>query len=205
MQTDKASLKDKWKKKREEAYEGSVMHFMRSFYKNSLAEDGFEVKGLATEPNIEKQRVKKLFKYAEVNKTDGTIIAESNNNKDSLTYYRKIMAQPDELITDDKLMYSNRKIAYRIDEITMGLRFNGSLSVTYLNKWEPYAYVEQTDKTKTITNISSKISLQNNTFVKVMENGSYFHPSDLLIQGFWSWSEKLGNLLPYDYQVDSKK
>jgi len=35
----------KWERNRREAYEGSIMHFMRALYKERVADEGFEVRG----------------------------------------------------------------------------------------------------------------------------------------------------------------
>ncbi|MEO6669183.1 MAG: carboxypeptidase-like regulatory domain-containing protein [Ferruginibacter sp.] len=43
MTSTDASQQEKWKKAREEAYKGSVLHFMRSVYNRQLKEDGFEI------------------------------------------------------------------------------------------------------------------------------------------------------------------
>jgi len=47
-------------KNRQQAYNGSIAHFMRSLYNNRLLEEGFEVKRLIKTPNLEKERVKKI-------------------------------------------------------------------------------------------------------------------------------------------------
>ncbi len=53
---------NKWKRNREEIYEGSVMHFMRSLYRNKLEENGFEIRVLYRYLNKEKQRIKAIYK-----------------------------------------------------------------------------------------------------------------------------------------------
>jgi len=49
-------------KNRQQAFNGSIAHFMRSLYSNRLAEEGFEVKWLIKTPNAEKERVKKVYR-----------------------------------------------------------------------------------------------------------------------------------------------
>ena len=46
MQTDDASLKLKWETNRQQAYNGSILHFMRSLYQKRLVEEGFEIQFL---------------------------------------------------------------------------------------------------------------------------------------------------------------
>jgi hypothetical protein len=40
----------------------------------------------------------------------------------------------------------------------------------------------------------------NNTPIVVLENGMYFQPLDIMIEGYWSF-EKIGELLPSDYGI----
>jgi hypothetical protein len=51
-----------WEKKRQETYLGSLMHFMRSVYRNTIMTEGFEVRHLQKVPNVEKQRVKARYR-----------------------------------------------------------------------------------------------------------------------------------------------
>lgn len=46
MNTVDTSLSNRWQKVREEVYFGSLLHFMRSLYRQQLKEDGFEVQWL---------------------------------------------------------------------------------------------------------------------------------------------------------------
>ncbi len=48
MQTDNAEQKTKWNAARLNAYNGSILHFMRSLYNKKLSEEGFEIQFLIT-------------------------------------------------------------------------------------------------------------------------------------------------------------
>ena len=37
--------------------------------------------------------------------------------------------------------------------------------------------------------------------LKIEENGTYYHPADLLVEGYWSW-EKIANMVPIDYKIE---
>ncbi len=52
--------KPRWDRNRNAAFYGSKMHFMRSLYRNQLAENGFEVRFMQRILNAEKERVKKI-------------------------------------------------------------------------------------------------------------------------------------------------
>ncbi len=45
--------KEKWLRRRTEAFKGSVVHFMQSLYNNKLKEEGFEVRRMTRIPNAE--------------------------------------------------------------------------------------------------------------------------------------------------------
>lgn len=96
---------EKWEKKREEAYYGSIIHFMRSVYADRLLEEGFEVRRMTSILNYEKQRVEGLYSTSSVVKpgaldmTIGTAIKKEPISfpRDSINYYESILRQPDHL------------------------------------------------------------------------------------------------------------
>jgi hypothetical protein len=49
METNRKSLEKKWLRNRQNAYYGSLMHFMRSVYRNKIPEEHFEVRRLNRE------------------------------------------------------------------------------------------------------------------------------------------------------------
>ena len=79
----------RWQQNRKQAYEGSMMHFLRSALNNKLGEDGFKVLRLAITENPErpadsiiKARIKKFDGSAAVAKQQGI-------SPDSLSYWKK--------------------------------------------------------------------------------------------------------------------
>lgn len=56
METGRKKLGKRWKKNRTDAYYGSLMHFMRSLFRNKLIEEGFEVRKLIKVSEEEKKR-----------------------------------------------------------------------------------------------------------------------------------------------------
>jgi len=63
----------KWENNRQEAFNGYIMHFMKSLYANQLLEEGFEVRRLVRTPNYEKQRVKNLYRTSSAGKQNVTV------------------------------------------------------------------------------------------------------------------------------------
>ena len=51
----------RWQKRREQVYEGSVMHFLRSALENRVDEEGFRVLQLTTAPNSQKGKLPKTL------------------------------------------------------------------------------------------------------------------------------------------------
>jgi hypothetical protein len=50
--------------------------------------------------------------------------------------------------------------------------------------------------------MSSQIVLINGRPIEILANGSYYDPADLMSTGWWSWSEKMADLLPIDYKPE---
>ncbi len=79
---------------RRKAYEGSIMHFIRSLYNNELQpanqfnQAGFEVRRQIKLPNTEKIRIMSIYKQ-------GNGIGLMH---DSVKYYKKVLQQPDSLL-----------------------------------------------------------------------------------------------------------
>ena len=187
----------KWKKNREYVYEGSIMHFMRSLYRNKLDENGFEIRVLYRFLNLEKQRVKNLYKN-NMDKYKTTFSVGFEN--DSSTYYQKVLKQSD----SSDYVYPNKikadSIAYIVDSTTAGIFFNNHLQVkhTTLKSVEYFEGFQSGTKNIYPTSI---ISLVRKNDLVVFSNGSYYDPSGLMTEGYWGMYEKLSTLLPSDYTV----
>jgi hypothetical protein len=183
--------KQKQLKNREKAYNGSIQHFMSSIYNNRLAEDGFEVKRLVKTPNLEKQRVKSLYRENHIN----------NKPKDSSDYYEKILRQPDmlekygeRLLTGDSLL---------ISEATASIKkifFPDYLYITYKNEKEDAEYLRYIHENRPAYYQHSVVFLLNNKAISIDPMGNYYMPQDFMSYGYWSWSEKIATMLPLDYK-----
>jgi hypothetical protein len=187
-----------WDKSRSEAYFGSMMHFMRSVYRNKIIEENFEVRSLQKIPNYEKLRVKAAFTSNQhrVQRSDGTIIV-SPINKDTANYYESILNQPDYKNVVGKNVLKGDSTAYAVDSTTAGLDFDNYLLVIYNNKLAPLEYRERFPKSSEA--MMSEIILINQRPVEIHANGSYYNPVDLMSTGYWAWSETIAMMLPFDY------
>lgn len=188
----------KWGNNRREAYYGSMMHFMRSLYRNQLIQDGFEVRRLQKIPNEEKIRVRAVYAGNKgITKASGSTIA-GEINKDSSDYYSKILKQPNEHNIIGRAILPGDSIAYAAGQTTAGLYFENYLLVIYKKKLAPLEYRQQFPKNSTA--MQSQLILINGQPVEIEANGSYFNPTDLLSLGYWAWSEKIAAVLPFDYE-----
>ena len=190
-----------WEKNREDAFSGSMLQFMRALYRNRLAQEGFEVRRLQKFQNAEKERVRMVYKRSMAADNHGRII--STINSDSTAYYNRIMKEADYKSSIGNHLLSGDSIAYAIDSTLAGLDFPDYLLVTYKNKSVPYEFKQLYPKSNDA--VMSEITLINSKPVEVLANGSYFNPEDLLSNGYWAWWEKIGTMLPFDYQQPPKK
>jgi hypothetical protein len=176
-------------KNRQKAYYGSIAHFMKSCYSNRLQEEGFEVKRLSKTPNLEKKRVKKIYRQQ--------MAAVS---KDSSGYYEKILRQPDMFETYGKDLLTADSLVTAIDSLSKTLFFANYLYITYKKEKEDPAYLDFSNERRQPFYQRSVLFLINHTAVVIEANGNYHMPQDLINYGYWGWSEKIASMLPVDYR-----
>src|SRR6185312_15802799 len=75
--------KRRWQQRRQDAYEGSALHFLRSAMNDRLEEDGFRVLQLAV--------------YANPNRPDDSLVRAKIKQFDLARYYHKDLKNPDSL------------------------------------------------------------------------------------------------------------
>lgn len=187
-----AARQKRWVARRKETYQGSMLQFMRSVYRNKIAETGFEMRALKKTPNNEKKRIQTLY-------TTGSR-AHIESNKDSTAYYEKVAKQPDQFETIGKTTLSGDSVAYAIDSVTAGLDFTDYLLVIYKGKTAPPEYQRLFPRSGSA--LASQLFLFNNRPIAIQANGSFYEPSDVLSIGYWSWWEKIATMLPFDYKPD---
>jgi hypothetical protein len=177
MTTKREGRRQRWEQHRQEAYTGSIMHFMRSLYIGHLRDEGFILQQSIKEPNQEKQRIKSIY-HPDPPKPDTFSI-------DTLHHFREVLRQPD-FLPRTILIKGDSLLTVYADQ-TKALFFNGKLSVIYGDAKKGVAYR------------GSAIQLVTPAMIIVEENGNYNPPQEILSSGFWGQSEKIANLLPMDY------
>ena len=174
----------RWEKNRDEAYYGSLMHFIRCLYKGDLQkgdqfnQEGFEVRRHIKLLNAEKLRVKEKYEYLQYK--------DESVPKDSLKYYKRILKQPDSIVSNPVL--SSTDIVSVNEDGNKTLFFTGNISITYRKRRGTHTEVQ-----------NSTIYLITPAPVQIEKNGYYFSPSEIFTIGYWNSSQKLANLLPFDF------
>ena len=210
IETDRKRLLNRWERNRTEAYYGSMMHFMRSLFRNQLIEEGFEIRKLIKVSEEEKKRVRNIYNSRTYINSNGNIVVNdsllANGNKDSADYYRKVMRQPEKMAVLINQLLPGDSIAFAIDSFTAGLYFDDHLQVIYKYKQAPDEYVRMNSlSVQPKTPVVSDIVLPKKNAISVLANGSYFEGLDLITSGYWGWWEKLATMLPFDYKPPKKR
>ena len=195
------ALQRRWKEAREKAFYGSMLHFMRSLYKDSIANEGYDIRFMRRVPNYEKERVKIAYSNSMfVKDSAGVKIASRHASPDSVAYYNRIMKQKDfteiygpALLSTDSLIIS-RDGDYKL------LFFPDFLFVTYKKAFEDKEYILSIQENRGPAFQQSLIWLVSGTPVSIGINGTYYPPQEVFSASYWGWSEKMANLLPSDYQ-----
>lgn len=209
METKRKGLQKRYAENREDAYYGSVMHFMRSLFRNKLVEQDFEVRKLIKLPDAEKKRVRALYRDQAVNAAiNGTLMVDGQLpglRRDSAAYYRKVMNEPESMNILINTILPGDSIAYALDSATVGLEFNDYLQVVYTKKKTPPEYQKMLPRGVTSILLTSELFRTSSNPIMVLASGNYFEGTDLITSGYWAWSEKIANLLPNEYWPSSKK
>jgi hypothetical protein len=190
--------KQRWVKARQNVYYGSMMHFMRSLYTNTIVQEDFEVYRLKKIPNAEKARVKEA-NSKRIRMASTTNITINSMANDSSAYYDRILAQSDFIDVAGNTKLTGDSIAYAVDNYTAGMDFNDYLLIIYKKGEAPKEYRQQFPKNSTA--MMSQVTLINKRPIEIQANGNYYLPADLLSLGYWAWSEKIATMLPFDYKV----
>ena len=161
----------KWKLNRYNAYNGSLLHFMRSFYNNKLNEEGFRVR-----------KVNRIYEddasYARTKKIPGAVAGKTlmfdSLGKPFFRFFTEFV---------DKTALPVDEYRQSTDNDTWLIPSSSALEITYLKSGKP---------------LVSFIILKGQRLL-VESNGLYFDSADLLQEGFWK-SLKVADALPCNFE-----
>jgi len=179
FKTNNKNRKGEWEKNRKQAYEGSILHFMRSLYKDSLKAQHFNVREKIK--IYDSDTLYQQIYHQSINFSQSIIV----NNKFYIVKYgaiNPVKERPDYIVLIDTAEFSFKKaITFYEIKKQKKLSFQNYLEVTY-NK----------------VRFNSDITLVNDGSLIIDENGFYFSPIYLLTSGYWS-TQRMAELLPTDY------
>lgn len=196
MQSNRQRKMTQWKQHRKEAFNGSLMHFIRSLYLNKANEEGFKMTYLI-----------RLFKKDTATADYYNRIMNGNySDVDTSKFFIQIM-KPEGMSIAAPSIYLIGKKPLLTDDIrktdssgTIYASFNNCIQLTYVKELEKDEYLAQMSPSrKTKRPQTSIIYLVNNHFVIIDKSGLYFEPLDLFSEGYMAW-EKLAEMLPTDYE-----
>ncbi len=211
---DKNGPSKKQLKNREKAYNGSISHFMRSLYHDSLQAEGFEVYRMVKKPNLEKQRVRSLYVHALKRDSTGTAANRSGalhpavmnfgpppgTSSDSATYYNHVLSEPDWLDEYGQATLNADSLLLNRDSLTRKLFFNNYLYVIYKKGKEDQDYLDFNHENRPAYFPRSNLFLSARQPITIESTGNYYPPQTLMAIGYWAWNEKVGIMLPLDYK-----
>jgi hypothetical protein len=167
------SLKRVWTKNRVKTFQGSKLHFMRSYYDSTLLQDGWIVDMLDENNDKKFNKVKDVY--------------------DS-SYYNVIVNTVDSLGADS-VMYTI--VVPGSGEVE--IFYPRKISITYTKRSPEKEYLAIMKLPKNIPQQISYIDIKD--WIAITPNGYYYDQKNWINQGYWSW-KNVADLLPYDYVPD---
>ncbi|MCD8540248.1 MAG: carboxypeptidase-like regulatory domain-containing protein [Leadbetterella sp.] len=198
---------------REDTYNASLLKFMRSLYHNTVQQDGYNIMKMIETRNTEKDRVRALRdKYTLKERDDSGRLRAYGlpaypgdiYTPDSLEYFRKILSQPDSRFA---LLKDSIPTAQLVKTDTSGVRkfsFKDYLYVVNTRFKEELLYLEyKREKRAPAPQTSTLKMVEEEEPIEIQESGNYFPPLNLYTGDYWTWSNKISDLLPLDYKPRS--
>jgi hypothetical protein len=174
------SLKNVWVANRNKVYEGSKLHFMRSYYDSTISEDGWIIDMLDEKDDKKFNKVSNVYDTAIYN---------------SLVLYPEITIMTDPEGTDSlpvpKIVLDSAHATTQVEFF-----YPRKISITYTKKSPEKEYLKKMNLPKHIPYIISYVDIKD--WIAITENGYFYDQKDWINQGYWSW-KNLGDLLPYDF------
>lgn len=190
----------KWRKNRHEAYEGSMLHFMRALYRDSLQEGGFvarqKIRIYAGDSIFSRlYRPESMPKYVK---------AADKIYRIRLGPVATFKKDPSYLDLIDTAFFSFKDaVKYFPDKKQKIFFFNDYLEIIYKNTFLKSDYLQHNfmpSNQKVLQ--SSTITFVGDFPITIEENGLFYNPLHLLSTGYWGWI-KMAETLPSDY-IDNK-
>jgi hypothetical protein len=160
---------------------------------------------MARVPNIEKERVRKVYadamKSGAVKTTGNTVSLKrlDSLHKDSADYYNKVLRQKDYTEVYGLSLLTADSIIMQTDGDNKVIFFTDYLYITYKKEMEDKQYLVFHHESRNPVFQRSYIWLTNLQPIAIDANGNYYPPQEVFSMAYWGWEEKMANMLPIDY------
>lgn len=114
----------------------------------------------------------------------------------------QFVAKNNDLETAVKLPNFYGALNYQKDDSTQLVEIlpnQPDMAILYSKEAPASGYMEQNEDTPEKFQLSV-INIASNESITIEQNGYYFDQNDIVITGYWTW-EKIGDMVPYDYQA----
>jgi hypothetical protein len=193
------SMDARWRKKRDETYKGSEMHFLRSAQSNRIEEEGFRTLQLATYQNPQRPPDSlinaKIKFFKSINLKSGNKIS-----RDSLAFWVAKSQMPKLVNTLMDYPLSQNDIIFSAQQpgiYALGCD-NDNLLITY-NKNHHFPKKGSVDNLDDPYNRSTTLVSFKKPFVFFDNNGAIIEPGSIAVNGAWL-KNRVAELLPLDYE-----
>lgn len=191
-------LSNRTKRNRIRAYNGSLMHFVRSARERKLEEDGFNLRRLIRKPNPQRPSDAEISQAREQLRSRASGIRLDPTDPASVIISKAGLPKIVETLDTTRVPYKT----YLFDDgHNTIMKYEGYFQVVYAREKEEMGFVQSTSplgKVRTPTWQTSVISLLRAESILLEPAGNIVEPLDVLLEGYWGW-EKIGDLLPLDF------
>ncbi len=183
----------KIEKNRDEAYHGSLQHFIHSLYQGISMEEGFTIRRIKRIPNPEKptreqfEAAKNLFSSS-----------KSQTVRDSIQ--RNILTKStlkDEIEVVEKSELDPETLLIRNEVGRVFLKYKDQFEITYSKESMAREYPGSTSGNINRGQQTSRVYI-NVPELEIFSSGTADDPFGLLVEDYMAW-ERVGDLMPWDY------
>lgn len=196
LKTKSSRKRNRWIKARKEAYEGSIMHFMRALYADSTAAEGFNVYEKIRIYNTDTLFNKIYLPGKMPDVRMGNSLYKSSPG--AIPAFKKIPEYIN-LTNVDTFSFADA-VTTDFSTKQKEFYFDNYLQVIYKNKNLKKDYLLANGLPADLKiNERSDAHLASNESLTIEADGSYFDSVNLQASGYWGWC-KIAEMLPTDYK-----
>lgn len=182
----------KIKRARERAYNGSIMHFLRSLIEHSTKESGFRMNPIIRKKNPERPSDEEIDKARALYKAYADPVIR-DSLMDNFLSKRSLPKHIDML---DKNLLADSDVLQQSEDGTYYIDYEHLIQVIYTEEKEEVNYVgaNNSDKRGPQTSVINLIDHR----AAIEPNGTFKDPTKVFYEGYFGW-EKVGDMLPLGY------